>query len=571
MSTETLTLRKGGRRFETPPQPLLTANLQLNQWLREPVFVFTCDLDWAPEWAVRILVERFDRAGVPFTPFVTHESEVVRNRFDSADLRRQVGVHPNFLPGSTHGHTPAAVVEHVTALWPEAQCFRSHAFVDSTPITDLFAERGFRVDSNLCLFLQPGCVPLRHNSGLLRIPVFWEDDLHYKRGHEFDFSRFQPHFETPGLKVINIHPLLYALNVPDEGYYRRFRDAVPSGDDPDIAGGYAFEGAGVRTFVDAMLEFVRRRGIRVEPLLRVYEKTVGEAVDDSAGTHRSARSEAVVQEGSSETFCAYRRADREERARMVRAIYDQRNVNDIYATSRDTNLREVEIAFIRSVIDGGRVLDVGCGNGYTLLSLARTLAAEFVGLDFSSRMIEGAHALTERFQSELLSVPAFAVADVRSIPYGEAVFDWVISERCLQNLPDRESQYATLDEIARVLKPGGCFVMVEGTEDGLDRLNEVRSRLGLDPIPSAAPDNISALKFREEELERELGRRFEVVRKQYFGTYYLISRVVHPLLVWPEAPRFDAPINEIARRVAAVIPDVERLGHVMGWVVRRRA
>jgi hypothetical protein len=49
-------------------------------------------------------------------------------------------------------------------------------------------------------------------------------------------------------------------------------------------------------------------------------------------------------------------------------------------------------------------------------------------------------------------------------------------------------------------------------------------------------------------LEREIG----------FGTYDLVSRVVHPLLVAPDEPRYDARINEVAAKVA-----LERSGDVM--------
>ncbi|MEW6542402.1 MAG: hypothetical protein AB1411_02200 [Nitrospirota bacterium] len=51
--------------------------------------------------------------------------------------------------------------------------------------------------------------------------------------------------------------------------------------------------------------------------------------------------------------------------------------------------------------------------------------------------------------------------------------------------------------------------------------------------------------------------------------YYFLSRVVHPLLVRPEAPRFDAAINSIARRICSEIPDYEELGHVALWVLRK--
>jgi hypothetical protein len=112
--------------------------------------------------------------------------------------------------------------------------------------------------------------------------------------------------------------------------------------------------------------------------------------------------------------------------------------------------------------------------------------------------------------------------------------------------------------------------MVEGTRDGLRRLNNLRLQVGLPEIPDRAEDNISSLKFEEAEIEEYLAPRFDILNRHYFGLYYLISRVVHPLLVKPLSPRFDAPINGIARMVNQCSPDYGNIGHVTGWVLRKR-
>ncbi|UCC43552.1 MAG: methyltransferase domain-containing protein [Candidatus Zixiibacteriota bacterium] len=544
---------------------------------REPVFCFTSDIDWAPEWAIETLWERFDGLSVPLTPFVTHQSAFLKQRLSSDD-RVGVGLHPNFLPGSTHGSTPEAAVDHLFDIWPDASTFRSHSFVDSTPITDLFAARGLHYDSNLCLFLQPGCVPLRHNSGMWRFPVFWEDDIHYKRGLAFEFNLLRSHLETPGLKIFNIHPLLYSLNVPGNDFYNSIRAQL---EEPS-ARPHSHPGRGVRTLVDELLDWLAGKDYRVCSLHTLYQEASESRSSDGGAVSRTAGPGRVVSaEGTKEALEKYRQATREEKAEQVRSIYDARNVEETYATSRDTNLREIEISFITrkvfaalsSLPETADILDIGCGNGYTLLSLAKKMCANFVGLDFSAKMIQGAHTLRTRMKDQLKCLPEFREADIRALPYDDNSVDVVLSERCLQNLPSRDDQYATLDEVSRVLRPGGRYLMVEGTEDGLERLNELRLKVGLEAIPSVAPDNVSALKFREAELENELEKRFEIADRQYFGTYYLISRVVHPLLVYPDSPRFEARINNVARQIAEHLPDVDRLGHVMGYelVARRQA
>ena len=48
--------------------------------------------------------------------------------------------------------------------------------------------------------------------------------------------------------------------------------------------------------------------------------------------------------------------------------------------------------------------------------------------------------------------------------------------------------------------------------------------------------------------------------------YYFLTRIVQPLLVAPEQPRYDHRLNEVAARIAAVCPDFEGLGHLVAFV-----
>jgi len=240
----------------------------------DTVYCMTSDLDWAPDWAVSALADRLEASGLRWTPFVTHRSAEIEARFGAQGLRRRVGLHPSFLPGSTHGGSVDEVIDHCRSLWPQARSFRSHSFVDSTPIAMAFASRGFDYDSNLCLFLQAGIVPLSHCSGLIRFPVFWEDDIHYKRGLPCTLESLRPHLDSPGLKILNIHPLLYALNVPDLRFYQAHKHLVGECV-AEKALREAFAGDGIRTLVDALIEFVGEKGYRCASLDELYQEYTG--------------------------------------------------------------------------------------------------------------------------------------------------------------------------------------------------------------------------------------------------------------------------------------------------------
>lgn len=98
---------------------------------------------------------------------------------------------------------------------------------------------------------------------------------------------------------------------------------------------------------------------------------------------------------------------------------------------------------------GVRVLDVGCGGGFTSEFLAQR-GAIVAGIDQSSACIEAAknHAvqggLTINYQQ--------GVAEV--LPYSDTSFDCVV---CVDVLEHVANLRHTLQEIYRVLKPGGFF------------------------------------------------------------------------------------------------------------------
>jgi hypothetical protein len=233
--------------FQPPPLDSVRAYT-----LETSPLCFTTDIEWAPEWAIRDLFTLADEHGVPLTPFLTHRSPYLAQRLMEVN-GADVGLHPNFLPGSTHGTTVDEVIATTKALWPGAVSFRTHCFYDDTRMLRKMADAGFRYDSNLFAFLQPMLAPLRTVTGTVRLPVFWEDDVHSANELSWDASALRAAFETPGLKIVNVHPLRVALNVPDEGFHESHRPLGAAADvDP---GAEAFRGKGTRTYLEELFAY----------------------------------------------------------------------------------------------------------------------------------------------------------------------------------------------------------------------------------------------------------------------------------------------------------------------------
>ena len=265
-----------------------------------------------------------------------------------------------------------------------------------------------------------------------------------------------------------------------------------------------------------------------------------------------------------------------EKQQFLKASYQQRSASDPYATSRDTNARELEIqAIARNLSARGRILDLGCGNGHTLLSLARQLEDwPLIGVDFAESLVQGAKEQLEQQRLQLKSFPTFICDDAIRYLGGlpDDSLDYVITERFIQNLPNLQWQKNVVQQVCRALRPGGRFLMCEGSATGFTRLNDVREQLGLDVIPDTSADNISAIRISDADFERFIAAetRFQLVDKLGFSVFFLISRVLHPLMVAPVKPRFDSKYNEYARLIQAHSALTPGYGSNTVWILQKQ-
>jgi hypothetical protein len=183
-------------------------------------------LDWASEYCIEHFLEVASQYLIKPTLFVTHESAAVRRA--SQEGRVELGIHPNFLPGSSHGHDIESVIDHVLHLVPHPIAVRCHRYFDNPKIEAALANRGLKLDSNLCMHLERNLGAHVLPNGLLRLPVFFEDDIHLDRGLEWRFDAYAANFLSPGLKILNYHPFFVTLNVPDAEFYARHKSLIGS-------------------------------------------------------------------------------------------------------------------------------------------------------------------------------------------------------------------------------------------------------------------------------------------------------------------------------------------------------
>ncbi|HEU5323829.1 MAG TPA: methyltransferase domain-containing protein [Methylomirabilota bacterium] len=163
---------------------------------------------------------------------------------------------------------------------------------------------------------------------------------------------------------------------------------------------------------------------------------------------------------------------------------------------------------------GERVLDVGCGTGDLILTLAAANVAAAIGIDVAAPYIAYARRRTTD------RTVTFEVGDALDLPYVDGVFDRALSMLALDVMADPGRALA---EMRRVTRPGGVlaalvndfrcgyapFAMLLDTAAALDpRAGAVRDTLVSEPM--RWPGGLAA-RFRAVELANVTERRLSVL------------------------------------------------------------
>jgi SAM-dependent methyltransferase len=112
--------------------------------------------------------------------------------------------------------------------------------------------------------------------------------------------------------------------------------------------------------------------------------------------------------------------------------------------------------------ESGVVLDLGCAAGSEVAEL-RGQGFRVIGVDRSQEMVASAHI---RFADDRETF--FCCADAESLPFPSGSFDHVV---CLGDLEYLPSYMHCLDEVHRILRPGGLAIFSVPTKISLQRLS----------------------------------------------------------------------------------------------------
>jgi SAM-dependent methyltransferase len=115
---------------------------------------------------------------------------------------------------------------------------------------------------------------------------------------------------------------------------------------------------------------------------------------------------------------------------------------------------------------GMRVLDAGCGYGRNLVYLMR-MGCEVFALDADAAAVEHVRRLSESLETGLAS-GNFLVGRIEQMPFPDGFADVVISNSVLHFARDERHFRAMVDELWRVVRPGGMLFCRLGSRIGMN-------------------------------------------------------------------------------------------------------
>jgi SAM-dependent methyltransferase len=233
----------------------------------------------------------------------------------------------------------------------------------------------------------------------------------------------------------------------------------------------------------------------------------------------------------------------EQHVSQVASLYGELSAYGPYGTLAPGNRGGRKSQYVSDVFDAAllpilerqagrsdRLLDYGCGTGIFSVKAAQ-LVCEVTGLDVSQSMLDWG----KKIEKELgLEGMRWILGDGRSIPLADASVDWVVARESLCYVP-LDALPGLLEEIRRVLSPGGRFLWLEQVSD-----NPAFFRHDAAPLLEKRPSGTLI------ELGRRAGMLLEkayCVRQPRFPWIYLIWAGLLPRSFSPRLARWEVAIN----------------------------
>ncbi|WP_242929331.1 class I SAM-dependent methyltransferase [Pontibacter vulgaris] len=201
-------------------------------------------------------------------------------------------------------------------------------------------------------------------------------------------------------------------------------------------------------------------------------------------------------------------------------------------TSLKTQFGDLDIYLFDQLLKGRiqkgmKLLDAGCGNGRNIHYLLQA-GVEVHGADTSEAAIEKVKQLAKEL-APTLPARNFIVADLATLPYPNLYFDVVTCSAVLHFAKDEQHFRSIVQELWRVIKPGGMLFCRLSTTIGLEgKLQHLQGRfyqMAHGPVWFLADENLLAELEKQMDAERLDPLKTTVVEQDRSMTTWVLGKV----------------------------------------------
>jgi len=231
--------------------------------------VITLDIDWAPNYMINFVADELRKRKIRATWFATHTNEVIKGL--ETDPLFEVGIHPK---GQSVDEVDKKIKERKVDF-PSAISIRTHGLLQASSLRKIERLKyNLLIDSSTYLRGMANISPFftyYDGEPLFNVPFFWaEDGEFYTPGPSLDIT---PIINTPGLKVLDFHPVHIYLNSPSMKPYNDAKSEMHPKRLPDWnkgkVEGFVHHERGIRTMFLDLLEHLK--GHRTRTLSMILE------------------------------------------------------------------------------------------------------------------------------------------------------------------------------------------------------------------------------------------------------------------------------------------------------------
>lgn len=241
-------------------------------WEQLNTIHLTFDIDWAPDFMIDSVMSLLESHEAKASFFLTHPSEFVAQKMADSQSLFEFGLHPNLNAGSTQGGSFDEIMATLNGINPGAKSLRFHTLTHS--YRDLLRLKDFGITTDISRINYQGeyLMPCHHRDLAMTLMTYsWEDGVCENTGDRFEIGNCG--LDTPGLKILNFHPMNVYLNTSCLEDRKRFQAEVPNllTSTKEQVEPYRCEGAGAGAVLKELLVYAQAKGVKLAKISETSE------------------------------------------------------------------------------------------------------------------------------------------------------------------------------------------------------------------------------------------------------------------------------------------------------------